>query len=128
MAYNLTGCKTTLIQGRYSWCHDKVLTVLTDILEQERTKKPNIKLPPVMAFAKEGAKSAGPHGPGPSLLQSAQAGELRVYLKRRLRFSDVIHTTIRPDAVLFSMVGEKFIQVELTVPWEGCEEVFGEEV
>lgn len=36
-----------------------------------------------------------------------------------------VHTTLCPDAVLFSTEGKKIIFVELTVPWEeGCEEAF----
>lgn len=127
MAHILTGCKTALTQGRYRWRLDKVLTVLADILEQERTQKRQVKIkpPPVMAFVKDGAKPAGPRGVGPSLLQAAQAWELRIDLKRRLQFPDVIQTTLRPDAVLFSTVGKKIILVELTVLWEeGCEEAF----
>lgn len=60
-----------------------------------------------------------------SLLRSAQAWELLVDLKRRLHFPDVVHTTLRRDADLFSTAGKKIILVELPVPWEeGCEEAF----
>lgn len=66
--------------------------MLADILEQERTRKhqAKIKPPPVLAFVKEEAKPAGPRGVGPSLLQAAQAWELRVDLKRRPQFPDVV--------------------------------------
>lgn len=44
---------------------------------------------------------------------------------RRLQFPDVIHTTLRPDAVLFSTKGKKIILVELSMVWEErCEEAF----
>lgn len=36
MAHILAGFKTELSQGRYRWCHDKVLHVLANILEHER--------------------------------------------------------------------------------------------
>ena len=127
MAHILTGCKTALTQGRYRWRHDKVLAVLADILEQERTRKRQCKNkpPPAIMFVKEGAKPPGPNKTRASLLQSAQVWELRVDLKRRLQFPDVVHTTLRPDVVLFSPEGKKIILVELTVPWEeGCEEAF----
>ncbi|KAI2659831.1 Mannonate dehydratase [Labeo rohita] len=39
LAHILAGCKTALSQGRYRWRHDKVLSALADILEQERRKK-----------------------------------------------------------------------------------------
>ncbi len=127
MAHILSGCKTALAQGRYRWCHDKVLTVLADILEQERTRKRQHKSKPLpgITFLKEGTKPSGPNKSRVSLLQTAQAWELRVDLKRRFQLPDVLQTTIRPDAVLFSTEGKKIILVELTVPWEeGCEETF----
>ncbi len=122
MAHILSGCKTALAQGRYRWRHDKVLTVLADILEQERTRKRQHKSKPLpgITFLKEGTKPSGPNKSRVNLLQSAQAWELRVDLKRRLQFPDVVHTTLRPDAVLFSTEGKKIILVELTVPWEGA--------
>lgn len=39
LAHILSGCKTSLTQGRYRWCHDKVLLSLADTLERERYKK-----------------------------------------------------------------------------------------
>ncbi len=104
MAYILSGYKTTLAQSRYRWHHDKVLTVLADILEQERTRKRQhqSKPPPGITFFKEGTKPSGPNKSRVSLMQSAQAWKLRVDLKRRLQFPDVVHTTLRPDAFLFS--------------------------
>ncbi len=127
MAHILSGCKTALAQGRYRWRHDKVLTMLADILEQERTRKRQRKSKPLpgITFLKEGTKPSGPNKSRVSLLQSAQAWELRVDLKRRLQFPDVVHTSWRPDAVLFYTEGKKIILVELTVPWEeGWEEAF----
>ncbi len=97
MAHILSGCKTVLAQGRYRWCHDKVLTVLADILEQERTRKwqHKSKPPPGITFVKEGTKPPGSNKSRVSFLQSAQAWELRVDLKRRLQFPDVVHTTLK---------------------------------
>ncbi len=83
MAHILSGGKTTLAQGRYRWRHDKLLTVLADILEQERTRKRQHKSkpPPGITFIKEGTKPPGPNKSRVSLLQSAQAWEVRVELK-----------------------------------------------
>ena len=39
MVHILVGCETALSQGRYRWCHDKVICVLGDIFELERQKK-----------------------------------------------------------------------------------------
>lgn len=61
MAHLLVECKTTLAQGRYRWGNEKVLVVLTDNLEQERTRKPhNSKPPSGITFVKEGAKPFRP--------------------------------------------------------------------
>lgn len=90
MAHILSWCKAVFAKGRYRWRHDKVLTVLADILKQERTRKwqHKRKLPLGITFDRV------------SLLQYAQAWDLRIDLKRRLQFPDVIHTTLKPDAVL----------------------------
>lgn len=82
-------------------------------------------MPLAIAFVKEGSKLSGSSKISASILQSAQTWELRDNLKKRLQFPDFVHTTLRPDAVLFSHTGKKIILVELTVPWEeGCEEAF----
>ena len=48
---------------------------------------------------------------------------MKVDLRRRLVFPDVIQTTQRPDIVLWSAEDKKIIIIELTVPWEeGCNE------
>lgn len=39
MVHILSGCKTTLSQGKYRWRHDKVLAALANILEQGRGKR-----------------------------------------------------------------------------------------
>ena len=58
LAHVLSGCKTSLTQGRYRWRHDRVLLVLADILERERVKKhqPKTKRSQGITFMKEGAK------------------------------------------------------------------------
>ncbi len=120
MAHILSGCKIALTQGRYRWCHDKVLTVLADILEQERRKKQPAKARPllsIIAFVKQGQRPVVPSQVRQNLLQSAQGWEMEVDLWRKLS------RTLRPDIIMWSPGGKKIILVELTVPWEeGCEE------
>lgn len=48
MAHIVPCVKTALTQGRYRWHHDKVLALLTDILEQERRKKQPAKARPLL--------------------------------------------------------------------------------
>ena len=48
-----------------------------------------------------------------------------VDLGKKLVFTDVVQTTLRPDIVLWSTTGKKLIVIELTVPWETrCEEAY----
>uniref|UniRef100_A0A0E9XKB5 Uncharacterized protein n=1 Tax=Anguilla anguilla TaxID=7936 RepID=A0A0E9XKB5_ANGAN len=50
---------------------------------------------------------------------------MRVDLGRRLQFPQVVQTTLRPDAVLWSEEVKKLILIELTVPWgEACDQAF----
>lgn len=44
-------------------------------------------------------------------------------LGRKLVFPEIVHTTLRPDVVLWSTEQKSIVIVELTVPWEErCEE------
>ncbi|XP_066299893.1 uncharacterized protein [Branchiostoma lanceolatum] len=129
MAHILSGCKTALTQGRYRWRHDKVLSTIASILEVERKKKRNVETRrgPVITFVREGEKSrpATAARAGNSILQKAKSWDLRVDLGRRLHFPSVVHTRLRPDAVLWSEEGKKIVLIELTVPWEErCEEAY----
>ncbi|XP_066304530.1 uncharacterized protein [Branchiostoma lanceolatum] len=125
MAHILSGCKTALTQGRYRWRHDKVLTTIASILEVERKKKRNVETRrgPVTTFVRGGGSR--PATAGNSILQKAKSWDLRVDLGRRLHFPSVVHTRLRPDAVLWSEEGKKIVLIELTVPWEErCEEEY----
>ena len=122
MAHILAGCKTALSQGRYRWCHDKVLRALADILEQERRTKhqPQPRPTPSIQFIREGEKPSSSMKIKKSFLQTAPAWEMRVDLGRKLHFHQVVQTSLRPDIVIWSEEAKK---IELTVPWEdGCSE------
>ena len=48
---------------------------------------------------------------------------MKVDLERKLVFPEIVHTTLRPDVVIWSVQAKKLIAIELTVPWEErCEE------
>ena len=55
---------------------------------------------------------------GSSNLGGTTSWNMEVALGKRLVFQDVVQTTLRPDIVLWSKTGKKFIVIELTVPWE----------
>ena len=127
MAHILSACKTALQQGRYRWRHDKVLAVLADILERERKQKQprTNKGPSSIKFVKTGEKTATSHPNISGLLRQATSWEMRVDLRRKLVFPDVVHTNLRPDIVIWSTHSRKIILIELTVPWEErCEEAY----
>lgn len=120
LAHILSGCKASLIQGRYRWCHDKVLLSLAGTLKQERCKKRLGGL----TFNKNRARPSATRALAKSnLLQATSSWEMKVDMGRMLQFPEVVRTPLRPDIVLWSAKDHKIILIELTVPWdEGCEE------
>ena len=91
-------------QRRYRWRHDRVLEKLADIVEKERTKKrTKKKRQETKNFVKEGAKTtAGSNAvQKSSILDTGSVWELRVDLRKKLVFPDIVTTTLRPDMVLW---------------------------
>lgn len=124
---HISWCKMALTQEKYRRCHDKWLSLLGHILEQERRKKHQVKtkpLPSTIAFVKEGQTPVVMCGAKLNLLQFTQGWEMKADLRRKLQFQEEsLSTTLRPAIVLWSQEGKKVILVELTVHWEeGCEE------
>ena len=104
-----------------------MLMTLANTLEQERRKKrlPHGRAIPSIKFVREGQKPPTTATTRTNLLQKAQSWEMKVDLGGRLKFPQVVQTTLRPDAVLWSEEAKKIILIELTVPWEeGCEQAF----
>lgn len=125
LAYTMARCKTALSQGRHRWCHDDVLRALADILEQERQKKRQThrKAAPSIQFIREREKPSSSKETKNGLLQAAQSWEMRLDLRRKLQFPQVVRTSLRPDMVLWSEEVRRTILIELTVLWDdGCEE------
>jgi len=116
----LSGCPTSLSQGRYRWRHDQVLKDMAHILELERKKNrpPVMKGRQMIKFVKAGeTKPTTKNATG--ILQESRNWEMRADLKKRLQFpEEVAHTTLRPDIVLWSKSPKLVILIELTVPWE----------
>jgi len=120
----LSACKPALTQGRYRWRHDKVLTVLANIVDNERRRKRPAKTnQDFIQFVKAGQKPTTAGTNRVCILHRAQSWELRVDLGRKLVFPEIVHTTLRPDMVLWAPLARIIIIVELTVPWEeSCDE------
>jgi hypothetical protein len=115
----LSSCSTSLTDGRYRWRHDTVLRELADWLETERKKErgsnPQHRR---IAFVKPGETSTRAQKHHASILDGTTGWNLEVDLGRKLVFPDIVHTTLKPDIVLWSKTGKKLIVIELTVPWE----------
>ncbi|KAH3834437.1 hypothetical protein DPMN_107762 [Dreissena polymorpha] len=58
-----------------------------------------------------------------SILDESERWEMKVDLGKQLVFPDIVHTTHRPDIVIWSPKDKKLGMIELTVPWETrCDE------
>lgn len=122
----LTGCKTSLAQGRYTWRHNQVLKVLASALEDKRAATnslppPASKQQQATTFVREGAKATrGCSTPSErGQLRLARDWEMLADIGRQLVFPrEIATTTLRPDLVLWSPSLKKVYIIELTVPWE----------
>ncbi|XP_077060725.1 cadherin-like protein 26 [Siphateles boraxobius] len=124
--YILTGCKTSLTQGRYTWRHNQVLKNLASALEEKRAATNSLPTPAASyplrtTFVREGAK------PPKSSFTPSEREKLRLArdwkmladIGRQLVFPpEIVTTTLRPDMVLWSSLLKKVFIIELTVPWE----------
>ncbi|XP_047436657.1 uncharacterized protein LOC125005378 [Mugil cephalus] len=123
----LTGCKTSLSQGRYTWRHNQVLRQLAITLEERRST--TNALPPPMprhsnttTFVKAGQLPIKPSARvETTILDSARDWRMLVDLDKKLVFPpEIITTNLRPDLVLWSTSQKSVFIVELTVPWEAA--------
>ncbi|XP_033758242.1 uncharacterized protein LOC117340592 [Pecten maximus] len=109
-----------LWNGRYTWRHDKVLSVLADTLERSR-KKPRKKKRSLrfVNFVKAGEQTTRSTVEGSGLLGTAGEWQMRADLKGRMQFpQEIAVTNQRPDIVLWSTSIKQAVLVELTMPWE----------
>jgi len=74
------------------------------------------KGPGFINFVKPGQKAKGIQKTG--LLQEARHWEMKVDLRQKLVFPDVVKTSLHPDIVIWSTIPKMMILVELTVPWK----------
>lgn len=122
----LVGCKVSLTQGRYTWCHNHVLKSLVAKVESQRVianampPNPQPAAPRKMDFLQEGAKRGTKPTPFETEpLSAARDWEMRVDLSQKLIFPpEITVTNLRPDPILWSRSCQHVFIVELTVPWE----------
>ncbi|XP_069118928.1 uncharacterized protein [Argopecten irradians] len=116
----LSSCSVALADGRYTWRHDKVLSVLADTLENSRKRskrdKGGLKF---INFVKAGEQSVKGSVEGSGVLGTAEDWQLRADLNGRMTFPpEIAVTNQRPDIVIWSSSSKQAVLVELTVPWE----------
>ena len=116
----LSSCSVALTDGRYTWQHDNVLSVLADTLERARKKpkrdKGGLRF---VNFVRAGEQSTGGRVEGTGLLGTAGDWQLQADLRGRMQFpQEIAATNQRQDIVIWSPSSRQAILVELTVPWE----------
>lgn len=126
----LTGCKTSLTQGRYTWRHNQVLKCLVAAVETKRTTVNSLPQTATnstitVSFVREGQGKPN-HPPStlkPGGLSKARDWKLLVDIGHQLTFPpEIASTTLRPDMVLWSPSVKSVYILELTVPWENAVE------
>lgn len=123
----LTGCKTSLSQGRYTWRHNQVLRQLAITLEGRRssinalpppTSRPSNTTPFVRAGQRPVKPAMRVEG---TLLDATRDWKMQVDLDQQLKFPpEILTTNLRPDLILWSTSQKSLFIVELTVPWEAA--------
>ncbi|KAF4113666.1 hypothetical protein G5714_006211 [Onychostoma macrolepis] len=120
----LTGCKTSLTQGRYTWRYNQVLKSLAAALESERNSTNSLPLRATNSitaptFIREGQKKPNhpPTKPETGQLAMARDWKMLVDIGQQLIFPpEIAATTLRPDLVLWSPSLKSVYITELTVP------------
>lgn len=126
MAHILSGCKTSLTQGRYRWCHDNVLMTLAITLEHETHKKcqPHWKTAS-MKFVRAGEKSSTTTTTRNNMLHMAKGALAQEGTHGKKAAVPPDRPDIHEDLFLWSEEAKKISLIELTVPWEeGCNQAF----
>ena len=115
----LSGCNTSLAEGRYRWRHDSVLREIAAGLEEERKKIKQQEKLSFINFVRPGQVGQGEAKKSTGLLSSGKKCDMKVDLDKKLVFSpEIVVTRLRPDIVLWSRESKKVVMIELTVPWE----------
>jgi hypothetical protein len=93
---------------------------LAHVLEKERkrSRQQNKKGCQYINFVREGEKKSTTTT-RTGILNESGSWEMKVDLREKLHFpEEVVHTTLRPDIVIWSKSPKHVILVELTVPYE----------
>ena len=123
LCHVLSTCKTSLTQGRYTWRHDKVLSVLvgeiTNFINSGRVRVAR----QTISFVKEGSRPLRSNTLATTLRAGIVSGAndwvIKADINGRLVFpQEVVVTNLRPDILIPSNSIKTIVLVELTVPWE----------
>ncbi|XP_061778568.1 uncharacterized protein LOC133569990 [Nerophis ophidion] len=115
----LSSCHSSLADGKFRWRHDQILAQLAEGVEQARNRTRQLSNGPRFIHFIRAGESAAAGGRNKGILATASDWEMRVDLKKQLKFpEEIAHTTLRPDIVLWSKGTKQVVLIELTVPWE----------
>ena len=118
----LSGCKTALARGRYTYRHNKVLEVLAQTVQEAVEDTPKEKTMPTNRFVSSSTQKPCKvpcNLPKPSMLNTASDWKVVADLNGWGEYPEAIKKTgLRPDIVLSSNSPPSCILVELTVPYE----------
>ena len=123
ISHVLSGCRTGLQQGRFSFRHDSVLRVLADVIlgycRNGNSKAKAGKKEVMFVKAGEKVKKKCRRVDTSGVLDEASDWDFMVDLKPRLVFPvEIVSTTLRPDIVIVSRSKKLVVIIELTCPSE----------
>lgn len=115
----LSSCRSSLADGKFRWLNDQILAQFATGMEQARKKpRQHSKAHRYIHFLRAG-KAGVVETRSRGILTTVSDWEMRVALKKQLKFPEKITTTcLRPDIVLWSGSTQQVMFMELTVPWE----------
>ena len=128
LAHILTGCKTALTQGRYTWRHNRVLREMAYWIEEKRkaVNSTPLRKRTWIKFSKAGEKvKAEKQNTEQSILNISRDWKMMVDLPEDPLIvpADVAATSQRPDIILTSDAVRRLIVIELTCPTEDRVEI-----
>lgn len=109
LKHTFSNCYVSLMQGRYTWRHDKVLYILIEALENK-----------IHEFNSQSLSGATGDTEPSTIFKSANDWQCDAdRFKKKLKFPiEIAKTNLRPDILIWSRSTKTVFLIELTVPWD----------
>ena len=118
----LSACKVALVEGRYTWRHDKVLHCIVSSIEctvKAHNEKPVLPKTNAINFLRTGEKAKVKKEARTSVLGVGDDWTVMSDLNTQLVVpTEIAITSLRPDIVIVSKKTRCVVMCELTCPWE----------